>query len=259
MLSLFVLWCSLVVEVVSFFLTRYAVSAGIGVRGRAARVGFDLDGWRAVSLVRRIAFAAAGPFSSYLVAAACFAISLSLDGETRFDSESMRVTAAPGGPAAASGVEDGDRVVSVDGAPITDWPSLRGRIQAHAAGPVPLVVERAGRQIELHPVLGPDARIRIGPFAEHRSFGTGEAIVAGLQRPLSVLAVTFHTLFRHAEPVEVIGPVGIVRAVEATSRTSAPTATALAAAGTLISYFIGAPILVAIILFPRARRKRQNE
>jgi hypothetical protein len=96
----------------------------------------------------------------------------------------------------------------------------------------------------------------VGPFRDHRAVGAGEAIAMGLQRPFRVLAETARALIPQKDPVEVTGPVGIVRAVEKTSRDQAPVAMALGMAGTLVSYFIGVPILVAIILFPRARKAR---
>jgi regulator of sigma E protease len=251
MLSLFIVWCSLVLEVIAFFLARVAVSSAIGLRGRSERLGFVPEAWRAVSLLPRLVFAAAGPFGCYLVAAGCFALSLCIAGEARVDSDSMRVSPAPQGPAAASGVEEGDRVVSVDGAPVGDWAALRARIRASQGRAVPLVVDRAGRQVELRPVVGSDGRIGVAPLREHRSFTPGEAIVAGLQRPFRVLADTFRTLFRSSGPIETSGPVGIVREVVRTSRDPAPIASALALAGILLSYFLFIPLLAASILFPR--------
>ena len=74
----------------------------------------------------------------------------------------------PAGPAAAAGVRAGDRVLSVDGAIVTDAASLRERIRASAAeadpSPQAWRVERAGQAIDLvvQPVVVTDGDRRIG-------------------------------------------------------------------------------------------------
>lgn len=74
----------------------------------------------------------------------------------------------PGGPAAAAGVRAGDRVLSVDGAVVTDAASLRERIRASAAAAEPAPqqwrVERAGQAIDLvvEPMVVTDGDRRIG-------------------------------------------------------------------------------------------------
>ena len=55
----------------------------------------------------------------------------------------------PKTPAFAAGVRPGDEVVSFDGAAITDWEQMRSLIRDSADRTVPLVVERAGEQVEL--------------------------------------------------------------------------------------------------------------
>ena len=58
-----------------------------------------------------------------------------------------------GGPGAAAGLQKGDRVLSVDGAPVSDGQSLRQRIRASVRGNEGLAqrwsVERAGRTFEV--------------------------------------------------------------------------------------------------------------
>ena len=57
----------------------------------------------------------------------------------------------PAAPAAEAGVLPGDRVVSIDGAPITAWSEAQQAIRSHADRTVELVVERDGEQLALHP------------------------------------------------------------------------------------------------------------
>jgi membrane-associated protease RseP (regulator of RpoE activity) len=251
MLPLFIVWCAVLADVTAFFLFRFVLAALMGLRGRAARLGFDPDAWRAVPRALRLVFASVGPLGAYLVAAACFALSLAIGGDAHSDAESLRVQPAPLSPAEASGVQDGDRVVSIDGAPVNDWGAMRERIKAHQGRTVPIVVDRAGARVELQPIVGHDGRIGIMHFVERRPVGAGAAIVQGLERPFVVLATVVQTLFHHTEPIETMGPVGIVREVEKTSHDRSPVASALTMAGAILSYFLWVPALVAGILFPR--------
>jgi hypothetical protein len=88
MTSLFILWCAIVGEVAAFVLARFGVATLAGLKGRAARLGFAPDAWASVPLFPRLVFTAIGPFAWYLVAAACFALSLCAGGSSRTSSES---------------------------------------------------------------------------------------------------------------------------------------------------------------------------
>jgi membrane-associated protease RseP (regulator of RpoE activity) len=86
----------------------------------------------------------------------------------------------PPSPAARAGLRPGDRVISLGGVPVATWERLRQVIRAQPIGtPVPIVVERGGRRVELRinpasagggPYLGVTARVtgrsyeRLGPI-----------------------------------------------------------------------------------------------
>ncbi|MEX0906969.1 MAG: RIP metalloprotease RseP, partial [Gemmatimonadota bacterium] len=54
----------------------------------------------------------------------------------------------PGGPAAAAGLEAGDRVVEAGGRPIETWQQLVAAVERSPGEPLPLVVERDGTRFE---------------------------------------------------------------------------------------------------------------
>jgi membrane-associated protease RseP (regulator of RpoE activity) len=253
MSSLFILWCAVITEVAAFFLARISVATLLGLKGRAARLGLAPEAWSPLPFAARLLFAAVGPFACYLVAAGCFALSLAIGGEVHTDPESVRVTPAHDGPAETAGLQDGDRIVSIDGAQTADWASIKTAVHAHAGGPLPLVVDRAGARVELRPVVGTNGRIGITQFAERRPVSAAAAIGTGLVGPFRVLAEAFRGLL-HSPDREAVGPVGIVREVAKTSRDPFPIATALGMTGGILSYFLGIPGLVAVILFPRRKR-----
>ena len=256
MVSLFAVWCALVVEVVAFFLARFAVSGVLGLRGASARLGFVPDAWRAVSLFPASSFAASGPFGCYLVAAACFTLSLSIGGEPRATPGSMRVTRAPHGPAAAGGRGRHDRIVSRQAPKCADWAALRSKIQARKGEPVPLVVERAGRQVELRPVVGADGRIGVGPLlSERRSVSRRRADARGSPAPLRRARRYGTRAPAGSGPVETSEPGRHrPRGGAHVDRSARPSQARSRPAASLISYFIFVPMLAALILFPRPTR-----
>jgi regulator of sigma E protease len=50
----------------------------------------------------------------------------------------------PHSPAAAAGLEPGDRVLAIDGDPVEGWSSLQEKIRAHAGAPLSMDIERSG-------------------------------------------------------------------------------------------------------------------
>ncbi|OHV38267.1 MULTISPECIES: M50 family metallopeptidase [Pseudofrankia] len=57
------------------------------------------------------------------------------------------------GPAAAAGMEVGDRVLSFDGVRVTTWKQFTQLVRDHGAGAATVVVDRDGKQVTLRPDL----------------------------------------------------------------------------------------------------------
>ncbi len=80
-----------------------------------------------------------------------------------------------GTPAAAAGLQPGDRIVGVAGEEVGDWEAVRTEILLHPGEQVTVVVERDGRTVELPAVI--DARengtgyLGVAPGVEHRDLG----------------------------------------------------------------------------------------
>ncbi|MET9502242.1 site-2 protease family protein [Streptomyces sp. NPDC006622] len=82
----------------------------------------------------------------------------------------------PASPAAAAGMEKGDRIVSFAGRPTDDWDTLSDLIRVSAGKEVAIVVDRDGREVTLN------ARIATNQVAKKDSNGTyvqGEYVKAG--------------------------------------------------------------------------------
>jgi regulator of sigma E protease len=105
--------------------------------------------WRAPAW-KRISVIAAGPGVNLVFAVAVLAVVFMLgipEGATRVVEE-----VSAGRPAAAAGLEPGDRVVAVGDTPTPAFQSISNEIQDTEGRPVTLTVERDGRRIELGPV-----------------------------------------------------------------------------------------------------------
>ena len=167
----------------------------------------------------------------------------------------------PAAPAAAAGLEPGDRIVSYDGVEVSSWEQVSGLIRDTTDRSVPVVVERDGREVELtatpvvadrpvvdddglvvtdadgRPVLQPVGFLGISPANEIRRQPLGEAfavaadgtwqtmkvVVTLPQRIVDLVSTTVAGGER--DQTSIVGPVGIGRfAGEIASMDSEPVA-----------------------------------
>jgi regulator of sigma E protease len=137
---------------------------------------------------RRFLTILAGPAMNFVTAALLAWALLAGPGLLRPDPGAAVGRVVEGSPAAQAGLRDGDRVLSVAGAPVSAWTDLVTAIRSHPAQEIPLVVERgagaAAERVTLR--LTPDdhaGRGRAG-FEPHRlavtSAGPGAAFADGV-------------------------------------------------------------------------------
>lgn len=141
-----------------------------------------------------------------------------------------RIGAVEGGsPAAAAGLEVGDRVLAVDGEPVADWNRWVEVVRAHPEADLRVTVERDGRTLELR--MTPEAtdhegvaigRIGAGVDTDQSVArdmavlvrqGPGSAFVSGAERTWDVTVLTLGILWRmitgDASVKNISGPVTI--------------------------------------------------
>jgi len=134
-----------------------------------------------------------------------------------------------GSPAADSGLQRGDRVLSVDGEPVDSWAAWVERIQEAPGQPLRLRVERDGRPVELQVVpaeveIEGERRGRIGAGVDTDQpqlreistlvrLGPVEGFVSGASRTWEVSVLTLRVLGRmitgEASVKNIAGPVTI--------------------------------------------------
>lgn len=182
----------------------------------------DKESYANASLWARIVTIAAGPLANYLFASVFFFAAFQMAKvRVEVDDESMKVMVTPTGPAAASGMQNGDRVVSVNGQDTADWPALVAQVSSRPGETLSIVVERGSERLTLRPVPVADGetkgKIMIGPYAEVHKLDTFGAVVgASLGEPPRVVARFGRDLakvIRGKQRLHMSGPVGIVKDV----------------------------------------------
>lgn len=113
----------------------------------------EAEAFPAKSVWQRMAIVVAGPMGNFVFAVVVLALLFSTVGRPFTPAVVGEVTA--GGPAAAAGLEPGDRIVAVDGAAVASFEELQEIVRVSPDEPLTLTVLRDGerRQLEVVPEL----------------------------------------------------------------------------------------------------------
>jgi regulator of sigma E protease len=178
----------------------------------------DPESYANASLWARIVTIGAGSLANYFFASVLMFFGFVLGGNMVVDEESMRVHVGQG-PAAEAGIEDGDRIVSVNGEPVRDWDGLKRLVGAHAGEKIDVELERNGETVRVTPTPLPagdkhEGKILVGPYARVEAVTVGQAAILSVKEPPTVVYALVKGLARiigGKEKPELAGPVGIVR------------------------------------------------
>ncbi|WP_242338917.1 MULTISPECIES: RIP metalloprotease [unclassified Anaeromyxobacter] len=166
---------------------------------------------------RRFLVIVAGPAANYVTAVVVAAALLATIG-LRAPDPAPRVGALmPGMPAAVAGLEPGDRILSVAGAPVDSFRALVAELQRHPGEPIVLELERGGERRSLPITPRDDGGVgRVG-FAQAQVAvrrGPAGALVEGLRRTNAAAGAqlaAFGSMFSGKQRAELSGPVGIAQ------------------------------------------------
>ncbi|GIH27413.1 putative zinc metalloprotease [Acrocarpospora phusangensis] len=214
--------------------------------GDENRVFYRKPWWQKVIIM------AGGPFMNFLLAFVLFAVVMMGFGvlvqkpvlsevnkcvipAAQADKRDNCLPSDPMTPAAQAGLLPKDRIVSIEGSPISTWEGAQKLIREHGAGPVSLVVERGGRELPLQAQLitqdmpdleNPDKLVKVGflgvkptPVMERQGPGyvlsemwemTARTAVAMVDIPSKMVGV-WHAAFS-GEERDPNGPIGVVGA-----------------------------------------------
>ena len=236
---------------------RWLTVRALGVRGVPFPFGASARWcWTTPSLVPQALGVVGCILATYAASGALVAAGTWSTGMEVADETSMRVNVEAGGPAAAAGVQDGDRVDAVNGERVTSWSELRGAVGRHPLEPIDLSVTRDGR--EVHAQVTPDRSglVRIRMPMRHQDATLGECLRAGAAAPAMFLYATARGVagtLAGSSRAEVAGPVAIVRESE---RRSPPGPGNLVTFLGLIGAYMLPPMAIAALFTGPGRRKR---
>lgn len=170
-------------------------------------------------ILKRTAIVAAGPIFNLFLAALIFSV-VFMTGLPVLTSKIGDIV--EGSPAVSAGLENGDRIVAIDGTPVKRWDEMVGIIQKSTGVRLTLTVEREGTRFDV-PII-PEKKTSKNIFGEEKKVGMigvaagGEfikehlsplkAIVKGFERTIDISALTVVAivkLIQRVIPAETIG------------------------------------------------------
>jgi regulator of sigma E protease len=179
----------------------------------------DPGSYMNASLWARIVTIAAGPLTNYLFASVLFFFGFLVGGKQIADDASMKLTVDPNGPAYAAEIRSGDKVLSVNDAPIANWDDLKKAVSSHPGEKIDMKMERDGNVFHAAVTPGPkgeknEGKIMIGPVVRTVPVSVKEAAALSVVEPPRIVYELVRGLGRMIsgkEKPELSGPVGIVR------------------------------------------------
>ncbi len=178
----------------------------------------DRTSYANAALLARISTIFAGPLANYLFASVLFFAAVTVAGGKL--EPSLEIKVLPGRPAAAAGMQDGDRIIAVSGQALRDWDHMRDVVRAHPDEPIEVTVRRGDRTHVLTVTPRFDAEtggglIGVSSAREERiPLSLVEAVTYSLVKPPLVVKATVVSLVELVtgrQKAELMGPVGIAQ------------------------------------------------
>jgi regulator of sigma E protease len=179
--------------------------------------------WRAPTW-KRVSVIAAGPAANVVIAfVILFAVFAFSGGPSEPQRPTNEVGAVEAGtPAAAAGLQAGDRIVAVDGRPARTFSAISHRIRQSDGAPVTLTVLRNGRRVAVGPratvlqqgrwIFGFEPTVQV---VQYSTGGAARRAGSDLWHVVTGTATGISSLFSAHGRSELSGPVGIGRAAHA--------------------------------------------
>lgn len=166
---------------------------------------------------QRLLVISAGSLMNILSAFLIFAGLFLAVGVQSFPNTPVIGSVMAGSPAAAAGMQAGDRILAIDGNPVDHWVDMAELLGQRGSHVVSVSLERDGAEKTLS-VIPEDqgngrAMVGITPYMESRSVGIGEALLLGADRCVFVMQAVFAGLSAvvSGQSADVSGPIGVAR------------------------------------------------
>jgi regulator of sigma E protease len=178
----------------------------------------DKGSYANASLIGRITAIFAGPLANYLFASVFFFAVFMISGQ---QVATTKIEVMPDTPAKVANLKDGDKIVSIDGAPINDWEQMREVILKSPNKPLVVTVMRDGHETKIKVTPEPKGergggQIGVKPVMAQVPMATKDAVTRSVVEPARVvqmLVVSLARIVTGKDKPQLTGPVGIVREV----------------------------------------------
>ncbi|MDR1616573.1 MAG: RIP metalloprotease RseP [Syntrophomonadaceae bacterium] len=172
--------------------------------------------------VEKIAVSIAGPLMNFVIAIVIFILTLALIGSTEGSSEPVIGKVEAGFPAAQAGLQQGDRIISIEGNEIKQWDDVVENTRNSGKSVLNIQYDHRGEiySVPVNTVVLDSAGstgIGIYPiFIQHR-YSLTQSVAMGFQQTYELTKALVYSLVvivtGGATMNDVAGPVGIVRMV----------------------------------------------
>lgn len=174
---------------------------------------------------KRFAVIASGPLMNFALAVLLFAVIYFFYLGVPVYRSTAIGELLPGGRAEAAGMQAGDRILSINGAAVKNWPALVELINANPEREILIEFERNGRvqSVTVAPRRDPQTGVGlIGISPESRKFAVFPSLRAGLTHTtwfIRFLGTSIVQMVTGRAAPDVVGPLGIIQIVGEVART----------------------------------------
>ena len=173
----------------------------------------DKGSYANASLLGRVVTIVGGPFANYAFASVFFFLSLFTGGKI---SESTDVNVLEGRPAATEArLQDGDKIIAIDGTPVSDWNKMAEIIAAHPGQKLAMVVMRGEERVETTVTPAKeDGAGKIGVMRARVSVSAKDAAILAITMPPQVVrdsVIGIGKFITGEAEGRLAGPVGMVK------------------------------------------------
>lgn len=161
-----------------------------------------------------IVISAGAVFNFLLAIVIFFGLNLTV-GNMTYSDEPVIGNVISGSAAEQADLKANDRIITIDGKPITKWEEIRPSLMGTANHGVPVVVNRNGESIETTVIPKMEqgsVKIGIYPSFTSEQYGVGEAFtkaVTDTGKTITAMIQGLYEMIRGTQAAELSGPVGI--------------------------------------------------
>ncbi len=184
----------------------------------------DPDEFQSKSTLAKVFMISAGVLMNFILGFLIYSFATMAEGEPVIDPSSRIGSVVQGFPAMEAGIDAGDRVIGVDGQPVSTWEEFRDKVHARPEQEVQVTWVSDGdtlsaamltesREIEVEGATRTVGLVGVGPAMQYEPVGFFQSFVVGGQATGEIITLSLKTvgmlISGQASIDDVAGPAGI--------------------------------------------------